>query len=109
MNKPWIVISSLKRLKVIGSIWAMTNTFPVSHDKSSLTFQLQVTIHQDEEFKISQPAEVDHIAATRTKEETRIINAVFQLLFSVVSVLVCFFGTLLHIILERFQTAIPCR
>jgi len=49
----------------------------VSHDKSSLTFQLQVTIHQDEEFKISQPAEVDHIAATSTKEEIRIINAVF--------------------------------
>ena len=77
LNKPWFVISSLKRLKVIGSVWAMTNTFPVSHDKSSLTFQLQVTIHQDEEFKSSQPAEVDHIAATRTKEETRIINAVF--------------------------------
>ena len=109
LNKPWSGISSLKRLKVIGSVWTMTNTFPVSHVKSSsLTFQLQVKIHQDEEFKISQPAEVNHIAATRTKKETRIINAVFQLLFFVVSVLVCFSGTLLHVILERFQTATPC-
>ena len=77
LNKPWSRISSLKRLKVVVSVWTMTNTLPVSHDKSSLTFQLQVTIHQDEEFKISEPAEVDHIAATRTKDETRIINAVF--------------------------------